>query len=97
MLSLGRHIVPDVGPRAEVPRATEEEDAERLDRHLHSQDGVCHRPVVVHEAVANGVVALLLVPQDAGVVDQRAEEDRAGDRPRQPVEECRLFLLIHDD
>ena len=87
MLSLGRHIVPDVGPLAEVPRATEEEDAERLDRHLRSQDGVRHRPVVVHEAVANGVVALLLVPQDAGVVDQRAEEDRAGDRPRQPVME----------
>ena len=87
-----------MGPLAEeVPHATAEEDAKRLYRHLHGQDGVCHRPVVVHEAVANGVVALLLVPQDAGVVDQRAEEDRAGDRPRQPVEECRLFLLIHDD
>ena len=89
MLSLGRHIIPDVRPLAEVPRATEEEDAERFDRHLHSQDGVCHRPVVVHEAVANGVVALLLVPQDAGVVDQRAEEDRAWNRPRQPVVEFR--------
>lgn len=53
MLSLSRHIIPDVGPLAQVPHATKEEDAMRLDRHLHKQDGLCHRPVVVHEAVAN--------------------------------------------
>ena len=82
--SVARHIVSDVGPLAEVPREAEEGDAERLDRHLHGEDGVGHRPVIVKEAVAYGVVALFLVPENASVVDQRAEEDRAGDRSCQP-------------
>ena len=83
-----------MGPLAEVPGESEEGDAERLDRHLHGEDGVGHRPVVVNEAVSHGVVALLLVPEDACAVDQRAEENRAGDRSCQPeVEILPNFFL----
>lgn len=68
-----------VGWSVRVPGYREEDAGEELDHAHNGQDVGAHLLVVVEEAWALLAVAGVL-PQDAALVDEPAEEDRGGDR-----------------